>query len=139
MYQETKVFKAHEKLRFPKISEEKQCEFLVFGNFEIIQSLVPDLKDEPFPLGIINHYITIDFDRLNKYLVDINFIDYNIKKYNGNLHSDGVWIKKQLDGTFEVHHQERGNSYHINKVATESKLLEYFTRYFGENRIKKST
>ena len=130
------VYKAHEKLGFPELDEEEQCKILVTGNVNSIKSLIPEIKDKAFPMRLINDYITIDHNRLKKYLINTNFIENNIKRYNGNPHSDGVWIKKQPDSSFEIHHQERGSSYHIDKAKNKLELIEYFSKHFGGHRIK---
>ena len=104
-YKETEIYKAHEKIGFPKLDNETQFRILVEHDNNPILDLVPHLRKEGFPFGLLNEYITITKEEFKKHLIKINYIQTQLDSYSSTY--DGFWLRKVPNG-YEFFERERG-------------------------------
>lgn len=127
-YKESEIYKAHERIGFPTIETEKQLEILVTKNYKPIMDLCPETKNNGYPLGLLNEYITIEKEILKKHLSEINYIQKQLDKYNRTY--DGFWLRK-VDGGFEFFERERGNEFGHKRLETENEILDIYVSILG--------
>lgn len=118
-YKDHPVYKAHERLGFPTLSKEVQIDILLNDNFKPIWTLIPD----PFPMGLLHHYITITREEFKLHLRKMNYINSNLNtvKYGG----DGFWVREHPEG-FEFFERERATETNHKIARDEDEALDYF-------------
>jgi hypothetical protein len=118
-YKDHPVYKAHEKLGFPPLSKEVQLDILINDNSKPIWAILPD----PFPMGLLHHYITITKVEFKSHLRSIGFLEKKLKtvKYNG----DGFWVREHADG-FDFFERERGVETNHKVARNVDEALDYF-------------
>jgi hypothetical protein len=127
-YKETKIYKAHKAIGFPKINNSTQFEILINHNYEPIKSLIPEFKESGFPLGILNEYISVTKEQLKEHLKSINYLESQLKIYSETY--DGYWLRK-LDDGYEFFERERGNEFGNKLLKSKSDALDVYTKIIG--------
>lgn len=127
-YKDSAIYKAHELIGFPTIETEKQLDILVNNNYSPILDLCPEIKNNGFPLALLNEYITIKKDTLKQHLKEINYIQIQLDTYNKT--SDGFWLRR-VDKEFEFFERERGNEFGHKKIKTEDEILDIYVGLIG--------
>ena len=129
------LYQFHKQKGFPKLTDNQQCELLINSDYSIIQNLFPEVKNEPFPLEIIKHYITIDKQKFAVYFKQTEYIEKNVQQYLSNTQSDGTWVIKLKD-RYKLIFQEHGNIYghqifdNLNEL--EERLISLLYTQFGD-------
>jgi hypothetical protein len=122
-YKDHPVYKAHERIGFPPLHEWTQLRILMIDDYEPIRALIPELRHEPFPLGLLNEYITITKDEFRSHLKLVRFLEEKLRTVN-NI-GDGFWARKHIEG-YEFFERERGVETNHKIAVTINEVLDYF-------------
>ena len=120
------IFDAHAKLGFPELSKEVQFDILDNENFDHIKKLT---EYEEVPVGLLNHYITVD---PTEYLNHLRSLDLATKMdiaKQKDKSADGSYIFKK-NGKWHYIFNERGSKVSDKKFKTLDALLWHIA-YFN--------
>lgn len=114
-----KIFLKHEKIGFPKISEEVQYNMLLKQDFEPINSLV---NCDMLPTEVLDYYITID----KNFIITRLKVEDLLDRYNENTApSNGVILFKE-EQSYRVILKDRGEVMRGWKFNSDDELKIFF-------------
>lgn len=132
-YKNSLVYKAHVKLGFPSLPKEVQFQMLLTDSMEPIKALLPELRNEPHPFGLWNHYITVTRGEFKEHLKQIGFIHTKLKDHSRG--ADGFWLRPHPQG-FEFFERERAVETRNQVVKSEDEALDILVEVIGGNWCK---
>jgi len=71
------VYKVHEQIGFPEISEKEQADLLIWHNVNIINDLTPNYKTNNIPARVAKKYIKLSKEKLENFLLKVD----TLKRY----------------------------------------------------------
>lgn len=128
-YKDNEVYRFHEKMGFQAISKKDQFEILTTYNYEPIKRLAPkEISELPFPLGLITDYITVTKEELKNYLIEIDYLETQLKKYTPTY--DGFWVRMK-GNQYEFFERERGHEFNFKIVETVDEIIDIYVNLLG--------
>jgi hypothetical protein len=121
-----RVYKVHEEIGFPSITEKEQADILIWHDVEIINRLTPGFKSEYIPPAVAKRYVKLTKDRFKALFSSSGYIE---KLYDTHLKYpklDSQWIEKTKDSKYILKVQERGGLVHIEYFDHYDNVINYF-------------
>lgn len=120
------IYKAHERIGFPEISEKDQADILIWGDVGIINKLTPYCNAEFIPKEIAKKYVKLNKQTFKEYFINSGFIESLNETHLQYPSLDGKWIEKADGERYLMKVQERGGLVHIEYFENYDAMINYF-------------
>ncbi|SMG53856.1 hypothetical protein SAMN05661096_04105 [Marivirga sericea] len=126
MQQAKEIYLEHEKIGFPKISEQDQANMLIWHSPEIINKLTPGFNAEFIPPEVAKKYISISKETLREHFKGSGYIERLNENHKLFPKQDSQWVEKNGVSGYQLKVQERGGLVHIEFFDSYEELIDYF-------------
>jgi len=127
------VYKVHEQIGFPELSEKEQADLLIWHKVNIINDLTPNYKTNNIPARVAKKYIKLSKEKLREFFIQSGYLE---KIYDAHIKYkwvDSKWVEKVNDSEYQMKVQVRGVLIHIESFKNYDVMIDYFV-----NRIFKT-
>lgn len=122
------VYKAHEQIGFPEISEKEQADILIWHNVDIINNLTPNYKADYIPPSVAKKYIKLSKDKFRKYFIESGYLEKTYDTHLKYTWLDNKWVEKINDSKYQLKVQVRGILIHIESFEGYDTMIDFFVK-----------
>ena len=121
-----KIYKMHEKIGFPPISDKEQADILIWHDVKILNNLTHDFKAGDIPPAVAKRYIKLTKDKFKQFFIKSGYIE---KLYDTHLKYpmlDNKWVEKTKDSLYQLKVQVRGVLIHKEYFKNYGSMIDHF-------------
>lgn len=126
MMDEERIYKVHEEIGFPSITEQEQADILIWHDVKIINRLTPGFEADYIPPGVAKRYVNLTKDRFRELFSSSGYIETLYDTHLKYPKLDSQWVEKTKDSKYVLKVQERGGLVHLEYFDCYDDVINYF-------------
>ena len=122
------VYKVHEQIGFPELSEKEQADLLIWHNVNIINDLTPNYKTNNIPARVAKKYIKLSKEKLREFFIESGYLEKTYDTHLKYTWLDNKWVEKINDSKYQLKVQVRGILIHIESFEGYDTMIDFFVK-----------